>query len=77
MGAMCSQSSDNPVNSNNRNPNDPLSLVPKASYTPDEIMRTNPYDYKDELYFVEIEKEKQRLEKNAPIHPSSSHHLNH
>jgi hypothetical protein len=35
---------------------DNLSLVPKITYQPEDVVKANPYDFKDEMYFLDIEK---------------------
>ena len=40
--------------------------VPKTAYNMDDVVKTNPYDFKDELYhhFIELDrKERERLAK--------------
>jgi hypothetical protein len=65
MGAMCSKSSETPLglDSNNKsNSNDPL--VPKVTLNNlDEVLKKNPYNFTDDLYLLEIEREKIEKEK--------------
>lgn len=81
---MCSQKSETPLALNSRSKNgvslDPLSLVPKITYQPEDVVKSNPYDFKDEMYLVALEKQKleeERLKKLEVDQVVSQHHKDH
>ena len=69
MGAMCSQSSENPTAVQSRtdgDKRDPFSALPANKFTLNQSkLQDNPYDFKDELYFEWIEKERKEEERLA------------
>jgi hypothetical protein len=54
MGAMCSQSSGTPVAMGTKSGDS--GSVPKTTYQPEDLVKENPYDFKDEMYFIHLEK---------------------